>query len=167
MQYSKHRKKQVSCSSYLCLRIKLWYHLFAANAENTRRDTLSLNDLLTFVRWIQRMQIRIILMLSITFYCSSEINSDVSRVKAKNDFDLLIFTQRWPITDCMTWMNRGEDHVCMLPSQKDTWVIHGIWPTKLGKLGPFFCNSSSPFDINTLEPLMDQLKQYWINIEKG
>lgn len=100
----------------------------------------------------------------------SEINRDETRYSfKKNDknFDLLIFTQRWPITDCMTWMHHGENHTCALPSQKDTWIIHGIWPTKLGKMGPFDCNASAPFDINSLEPLMDQLKLYWTNIEKG
>lgn len=67
----------------------------------------------------------------------------------------------------MTWMNRGDNHVCVLPSSKDTWIIHGVWPTKFGTLGPFFCNETAPFDIQTLQPLMDQLRQYWINIEKG
>lgn len=67
----------------------------------------------------------------------------------------------------MTWMNHGEDHVCVLPSQKDTWIIHGVWPTKFHTLGPFFCNDSAPFDLNSLQPLMDQLEQYWMNIRKG
>lgn len=100
--------------------------------------------------------------------CSSEINRDVQRkAPAPIDFDILIFTQRWPITDCMTWMNKGNDHICILPSQKDTWIIHGIWPNKFGKFGPFFCNSSAEFDVNQLQPIMDEMRQYWLNIEKG
>lgn len=105
--------------------------------------------------------------ISFNLVYRSEINRDETNFSSKHDFDILIFTQRWPITDCMTWMNRGEDHVCVLPSQKDTWTIHGVWPTKIGTMGPFFCNESAPFDINALEPLMDQMKQYWLNIEKG
>lgn len=102
------------------------------------------------------------------FACSSEINRDVQRkAPVANDFDILIFTQRWPITDCMTWMNKGKDHICILPSQKDTWIIHGIWPNKFGKFGPFFCNSSAIFDVNALQPIMDEMLQYWLNIEKG
>lgn len=100
------------------------------------------------------------------FIRSSEINSDAKR-RSKSDFDILIFTQRWPITDCMTWMNRGSDHVCLLPSQRDVWLIHGVWPTKYGTIGPGFCNSSAPFDLDSLDPLIDQMRQYWLNIEKG
>lgn len=104
----------------------------------------------------------------LNYICSSEINSDEVGRRANNHyFDVLIFTQRWPITDCITWMGHGDDHVCVLPSQKDTWIIHGVWPTKFGTLGPFFCNNSMPFDLNTLDPLKDQLRQYWTNIRKG
>lgn len=109
---------------------------------------------------------RLLFFPSMNFIRSSEINSDAKR-KSTKDFDILIFTQRWPITDCMTWMNRGSDHVCLLPSQRDAWLIHGVWPTKFGTMGPFFCNKSAPFDINSLDPLMDQMRQYWLNIEKG
>lgn len=104
---------------------------------------------------------------SSTFIYSAEINRDVLKRRADHYFDVLIFTQRWPITDCITWMSHGSDHVCTLPSQRDTWIIHGVWPTKFGTLGPFFCNNSEPFDINTLNPLKDQLRQYWTNIRKG
>lgn len=89
------------------------------------------------------------------------------KAPVQNDFDILIFTQRWPITDCMTWMNKGKDHVCILPSQKDTWIIHGVWPNKFGKFGPFFCNSSAIFNVNELQPIMNEMRQYWLNIEKG
>lgn len=58
-------------------------------------------------------------------------------------------------------------HTCALPSQKDAWTIHGIWPTKLGTRGPGFCNSSAKFDDKAIEPIKMQLEQYWINIEKG
>lgn len=103
----------------------------------------------------------------LSFTRSSEINRDAKRSSSKTDFDILIFTQRWPITDCMTWMNKKRDNVCVLPSQRDTWLIHGVWPTKFGTLGPFFCNSSEPFDLDALQPLIDQMRQYWLNIEKG
>lgn len=67
----------------------------------------------------------------------------------------------------MTWMNKGNDHICILPSQKDTWIIHGVWPNKFSKFGPFFCNSSAKFDVHELQPIMDEMRQYWLNIEKG
>lgn len=67
----------------------------------------------------------------------------------------------------MEWMDEGHNHECLLPSQKDIWTIHGVWPTRFGTLGPSFCNKSATFDVNTLKPIMDQLEQNWINIEKG
>lgn len=94
-------------------------------------------------------------------------NIKVTKLNSKYDFDVLIFTQRWPVTACIQWMDKSENHVCILPSQKDTWTIHGIWPTRFGSIGPSFCNKSSTFDMNTIAPLMDQLEQYWMNIEKG
>lgn len=64
-------------------------------------------------------------------------------------------------------MNEGSDHACILPSQKDNWIIHGIWPTQMGTIGPSFCNKSAIFDVNTLKPIMEQLERNWANIEKG
>lgn len=84
-----------------------------------------------------------------------------------NEFDVLIFTQRWPITACIEWMEKASDNVCILPSQKNVWGIHGIWPTRIGTMGPFFCNKSATFDIDTLKPIMEQLDLNWLNIEKG
>lgn len=112
----------------------------------------------------------VIFFISINFgFCiGSEINRDVQRKAPNaNDFDILIFTQRWPITDCMTWMNKAHDHVCILPSQRDTWIIHGVWPNKFSKFGPFFCNNSAIFNVNELHPIIDEMRQFWLNIEKG
>lgn len=64
-------------------------------------------------------------------------------------------------------MDERPNNVCILPSQKDIWTIHGIWPTKYGTIGPQFCNKTESFDINTLKPLLNQLTQFWLNVEKG
>lgn len=127
------------------------------------------NELFAFSRLyklVQRLMGSFPFILSFNFIRSSGINSD-AKGRSNQDFDILIFTQRWPITDCMTWMNRGGDNVCLLPSQRDAWLIHGVWPTKYGTIGPGFCNRSAPFDLDSLEPLIDQMRQYWLNIEKG
>lgn len=84
-----------------------------------------------------------------------------------HDFDVLIFTQRWPITFCAEWMESNPDHVCVLPSQKDVWTIHGIWPTRFGSIGPSFCNKTAKFNVHELDPFISQLEQFWLNIEKG
>lgn len=80
---------------------------------------------------------------------------------------MLIFTQVWPVTGCISWMEQGHSHTCTLPSPKEFWTIHGVWPTRFGTVGPAFCNSSATFDVDALRPFEDQLKQFWINIHKG
>lgn len=102
------------------------------------------------------------------FFARIRLSSPVGGLESsKGDFDVLIFTQRWPITACIQWMDARPDNVCILPSQKDIWTIHGIWPTKYGSMGPENCNSTEKFDINTLKPLLNQLTQFWLNVEKG
>lgn len=64
-------------------------------------------------------------------------------------------------------METSKSHKCLLPSPKEIWTIHGVWPTRFGSIGPAFCNKSATFDIDQLEPFMDQLEQFWINIEEG
>lgn len=83
------------------------------------------------------------------------------------DFDLLIFTQRWPITACYEWREKSSDHICGLPSAKDIWTIHGIWPTKLNTIGPSFCNKTAIFNVTELSAIEPQLEQLWINVEKN
>ncbi|XP_029159421.1 ribonuclease Oy isoform X2 [Nylanderia fulva] len=83
-----------------------------------------------------------------------------------NDFDVLIFTQLWPMTACFIWKENSEKHSCLLP-KRDEWTIHGIWPTKYNTKGPEFCNSSLPFNASALAPLQDELKENWIDIQNG
>lgn len=108
-------------------------------------------------------------MFSLFFFISNSSEApDVKFVRGDDhDFDVLIFTQRWPITFCVEWMETNPDHICVLPSQKDVWVIHGIWPTHFGSIGPSFCNRSAHFDVHELDPFIKQLEQFWLNIEKG
>lgn len=82
-------------------------------------------------------------------------------------FDVLIFTQQWPVTTCIEWKDQNPQHSCLLPSPKEMWTIHGVWPTLLGTIGPSFCNKTAVFDPTQLAPFEDQLEQFWINIEKG
>lgn len=96
------------------------------------------------------------------------IFSDINFIgKNNHEFDLLIFTQRWPVTTCLTWMEESHKHTCSLPSPKEIWTIHGIWPTKFGTIGPAFCNSSATFNPDELKPFQSQLEQFWLNIEAG
>ncbi|CAB3371862.1 Hypothetical predicted protein [Cloeon dipterum] len=79
-------------------------------------------------------------------------------------WDLLIFTQSWPNTVCRQWKDKSEGHECFLPQQ---WAVHGVWPTKLGTIGPGFCNNTWHFKHQELAPIQEQLDQKWPNIMNG
>ncbi|XP_023955133.2 ribonuclease Oy [Bicyclus anynana] len=85
----------------------------------------------------------------------------------RHDFDLLIFTQQWPATACKEWKKKDHSHSCSMPPKVDSWSIHGIWPTKLGEMGPSFCNRTWLFDPEQIRPIEDQLESVWVNIFAG
>ncbi|VVC88130.1 unnamed protein product, partial [Leptidea sinapis] len=94
------------------------------------------------------------------FYCSSFAYIE----PAKHDFDLLIFTQNWPETTCKEWKKMDPTHKCAMPRKTDAWSIHGIWPTKLGTIGPSFCNRTWMFDPEKIRPIEDELEEEWTNV---
>lgn len=100
--------------------------------------------------------------------CSIALFSRVQKLKTDKDWDLLIFTQHWPNTVCLLWEEQNEDipQTCSFPKQRDIWTIHGVWPTKYGTKGPEFCNSSYHFNSSQLEPIENDLKEYWIDVER-
>ncbi|VVC41578.1 Hypothetical protein CINCED_3A020854 [Cinara cedri] len=85
--------------------------------------------------------------------------------KDPNSWDIIIFTQTWPQTLCYEWKGKNPNHTCNFPKQKDLWTVHGLWPTKLGTIGPMFCNKSIPFDPKSLYGIEKKLHEYWIDIE--
>uniref|UniRef100_A0A1B6I0C2 Uncharacterized protein n=1 Tax=Homalodisca liturata TaxID=320908 RepID=A0A1B6I0C2_9HEMI len=87
-------------------------------------------------------------------------------VLTDHEWDVLIFTQHWPNTVCMTWEEKNpSNNSCRLPKEKDIWTIHGIWPTKLGTIGPLYCNSSYHFNATQLASIESNLTEYWIDVE--
>jgi len=94
---------------------------------------------------------------------------DLEKTKPKptpfQDFDYLVYSQRWPITACTVWEEHAKDNQCGMPPDLTEWTVHGIWPSKIGEEGPFFCDSSIHFDPGQLEPLMNDLTTRWTNIE--
>ncbi|CAD7079788.1 unnamed protein product [Hermetia illucens] len=82
-----------------------------------------------------------------------------------HEWDVLIFTQQWPVTACFHWIEENHKHSCSLPNKKEFWTIHGIWPTKYGTVGPSFCNKSAEFDMKQIEPIEDALKEFWPSVE--
>ncbi|XP_047530192.1 ribonuclease Oy [Vanessa atalanta] len=93
--------------------------------------------------------------------------ASMTYIQAEPEFDLLIFTQQWPATACKDWKKHDSSHTCVMPSNVDTWTIHGIWPTKFGTIGPAFCNRTWLFDPEKIKPIEDKLEQVWVNIFGG
>ncbi|KAM3963651.1 ribonuclease X25 [Aphomia sociella] len=88
-----------------------------------------------------------------------------SNVKDTHQFDLLIFTQFWPTTVCTEWKESNPSHSCDMPSDPQSWSIHGIWPTRLGTREPSFCNRTWHFDPEEIRPIEPQMLKIWPNIE--
>ncbi|XP_047119185.1 ribonuclease Oy [Schistocerca piceifrons] len=107
-------------------------------------------------------KIKVIGLLIISFAAMCTTNNS-----KEHDWDVLIFTQHWPVTVCLQWKEKEEQHTCSFPPVKNIWTIHGIWPSKLGTRGPQYCNSSLHFDLNALQPIRQKLDQYWINVYNG
>lgn len=91
----------------------------------------------------------------------------LNAVPLENDWDILIFSQKWPSTACKAWKHNKPTHSCNFPSKKDSWTVHGVWPTKIGTRGPENCNGTWLFDPEKVKPIEDELEQSWTNIEKG
>ncbi|XP_076628303.1 ribonuclease Oy-like [Colletes latitarsis] len=84
-----------------------------------------------------------------------------------DNFDVLIFTQHWPQTVCFAWKENLASHTCSLPTHKNEWTIHGVWPSQYHKLGPQFCDDSAKFNPAELKPIEGKLQEKWIDIQYG
>ncbi|KAK4875822.1 hypothetical protein RN001_012244 [Aquatica leii] len=91
----------------------------------------------------------------------------VTIVQCKDDWDIFVFTQHWPFTVCSQWIKKNFNNICRLPDAKDTWTIHGLWPTKYGTIGPSFCNDNLKFDESKIARVQSKLEQLWTNIHKN
>ncbi|GAB0095993.1 ribonuclease T2 [Sergentomyia squamirostris] len=109
--------------------------------------------------------IKLFLSFGLLFLVGFCLVSSVSVTEQDYSWDLLIFTQQWPQTVCHRWKTENKNHKCVLPSAKNLWTIHGIWPTKYGKMGPFFCNSTWIFNNTEIAPIENQLELFWTNVE--
>ncbi|KAF5298227.1 hypothetical protein FQA39_LY02651 [Lamprigera yunnana] len=86
----------------------------------------------------------------------------------ENVWDVLVFSQRWPITACSQWLKENVNNSCALPEDDLIWTVHGIWPTKSGNhKGPSNCNESWHFDESSVLPIEPDLKQLWTNLENN
>lgn len=119
------------------------------------------------------------LFFSVSFFGSSNSRKNLERklmnerqlalrsLRKDTTFDVLIFTQHWPYTVCAQWMENKKGNECVLPKAKNSWTIHGIWPTKFHTIGPLFCNDTWIFDMDQISPIENEMTEKWINIEKN
>lgn len=84
---------------------------------------------------------------------------------SNKNWDYLIFTQHWPVTVCIKWKEIKPINLCNLNSS--LWTIHGIWPTRKGTLGPFFCNKTNHFNLTSLSSIKNEMKINWLNVENN
>ncbi|XP_037801498.1 ribonuclease Oy-like [Penaeus monodon] len=80
------------------------------------------------------------------------------------DWDVIIFTQQWPITSCIHHLAHNPKASCNLFPNMTSWTVHGIWPTKLGTIGPNYCNKSWDFQESEILNIEPYLIKYWGNI---
>lgn len=99
-------------------------------------------------------------------YCFSVNYVESRQVADDHQFDILIFTQFWPVTICKEWKEKNPVHQCDMPKVHDSWSIHGVWPTRLGTKLPNFCNRTWQFDPEEVRPIEDDLINVWPNIEE-
>ncbi|XP_033734630.1 ribonuclease Oy-like [Pecten maximus] len=77
-------------------------------------------------------------------------------------WDRFIFAQEWPTAVCQKANETG--HKCHIPSQVNTWGIHGLWPTFEHTKGPTECQISKPFNFTLIKPLVKELQVLWPNM---
>ncbi|KAK9507350.1 hypothetical protein O3M35_007226 [Rhynocoris fuscipes] len=90
----------------------------------------------------------------------------LTRHKQSNEWDVLLFTQNWPVSVCLAWESKSKTNTCNLSNNVTSWTIHGIWPTKLGTLGPHFCNTSRPFNPEAIYGILPRLETQWSLIQR-
>ncbi|GAV00174.1 hypothetical protein RvY_11061 [Ramazzottius varieornatus] len=99
------------------------------------------------------------------------------------EWDYLLFVQRWPPSVCADEDDQTLQHIhpakrnsrklprdgvkCAIPPvvSRNTWVMHGVWPTKNGTEGPVNCQKNATFIIKPLDPILDDLRAFWPNLE--
>merc|ERR1711879_171386 len=99
----------------------------------------------------------LIFVIAFCFLICVQGQENVSQTK----FDVILFVQDWPMSDCISWRNSNGGK-CSIKEYRQ-WTIRGIYPGRRdGKNGPQFCDKR-PLNLNDLWPLMENLTMEWTN----
>lgn len=91
-------------------------------------------------------------------------NSNTSGVEDGKDWNELIFTQMWGYSSCLEFKEHTGG-TCRYEDKPSIWSIHGIWPTEVGTMGPFFCTKVE-FNKTAILPILNDLNNYWYEINE-
>jgi len=86
-------------------------------------------------------------------------------VRRDNHYDYYVYAQQWPAALCKKINETHHGKCAYIPKNVDTWVVHGLWPSKAhtAHYGPFNCEDL-PFDAAKLYPIRERLNAFWPNL---
>ncbi|XP_077865717.1 ribonuclease Oy-like [Saccoglossus kowalevskii] len=109
-----------------------------------------------------------VVLLVLTMSCCNSFLLD-------DEWDHFVYAQQWPQTVCLD--NDGQVNQttkCSILQEVKTWVVHGLWPTRVKTEGPNCCgcnetssgchNCTRPFNFTLIQDLEPQLNEFWPNL---
>jgi len=81
--------------------------------------------------------------------------------KGSDDFDYYVFTQQWPVSNCLTASSHDQ---CEIPANVSGWLIHGLWPTNYQGSYPSYCDDDYEFNDAEISSIWGLLAKYWTNL---
>ncbi|XP_074113701.1 ribonuclease Oy-like [Cotesia typhae] len=79
------------------------------------------------------------------------------------NFDTLVLSLSWPPTVCYKHLKKNRRASCKFPI-KNEWSIHGLWPSRIARRAPDFCNCTRKYNPAEIETIMPELEKKWINV---
>ncbi|KAF9423122.1 hypothetical protein HW555_001426 [Spodoptera exigua] len=102
-----------------------------------------------------------------THFVYTKATQDAS-FKDDDYFDMIILSQKWPVTYCKYWVQQRRSNRCVFPTAYGRWTLHGIWPwRKKDDTFPEYCDKSWKFDEAEIQDIKPELKQAWMNVFEG